>query len=79
MIGMGVGCFAMLVSISVMNGFEALVHEKLKGIEGEIRIIGTTNEKDLSDIKGVKSIMPFMERKGTVSYTHLTLPTIYSV
>ena len=71
MIGMGVGCFAMLVSISVMNGFETLVHEKLKGIEGDIRIIGTTNEKDLSDIKGVKGIMPFMERKGIIEANDL--------
>ena len=43
MIGMGVGCFAMLISISVMNGFETIVHGKLKGIEGDIRIIGHTN------------------------------------
>ena len=66
MIGMGVGCFAMLVSISVMNGFETLVHQKLKGVEGDIRILGATNEKDLSVIKGVKDIMPFMERKGII-------------
>ena len=71
MIGMGVGCFAMLVSISVMNGFETLVHEKLKGIEGDIRILGTNNEKDLSDIKGVKDIMPFMERKGIIEVNDL--------
>ena len=31
MIGMGVGCFAMIISLSVMNGFETLVHGKLKG------------------------------------------------
>ena len=71
MIGMGVGCFAMLVSISVMNGFETLVHEKLKGIEGDIRIVGTTNEKDLFDTKGVKGIMPFMERKGIIEVNDL--------
>ena len=71
MIGMGVGSFAMLVSISVMNGFETLVHEKLKGIEGDIRIVGTTNEKDLFDTKGVKGIMPFMERKGIIEVNDL--------
>ena len=31
MIGMGVGCFAMIISLSVMKGFETLVHGKLKG------------------------------------------------
>ena len=34
MIGMGVGCFAMIISLSVMKGFETLVHGKLKGFEG---------------------------------------------
>ena len=71
MIGMGVGCFAMLISISVMNGFETIVHGKLKGIEGDIRIIGDTNEKELSAINGIKDIMPFMERKGIIEANDL--------
>ena len=71
MIGMGVGCFAMLISISVMNGFETIVHGKLKGIEGDIRILGDTNEKELSAINGIKDIMPFMERKGIIEANDL--------
>jgi len=71
MFGMGVGCFAMLISISVMNGFETIVHGKLKGIEGDIRIIGDTNEKELSAINGIKDIMPFMERKGIIEANDL--------
>ena len=31
LLGISVGCFAMVISLSVMNGFESLVHEKLKG------------------------------------------------
>ena len=27
MLGMGVGCFAIIISISVMNGFENIVHQ----------------------------------------------------
>ena len=38
MLGMGVGCFAIIISISVMNGFENIVHHKLKGFEGDIRV-----------------------------------------
>ena len=30
-LGVGVGCFALVITISVLNGFEKLVHEKLKG------------------------------------------------
>ena len=66
MIGMGVGCFAMTVSLSVMNGFESLVHDKLKGFEGDLRLTGTVNESDLDGIEGIESSMPFMERRGVL-------------
>jgi len=67
MIGMGVGCFAMVVSLSVMNGFESLVHEKLKGFEGDFRLLGDV-ESFQSDrkIEHIQSQMPFMERRGVV-------------
>ena len=66
MVGMGVGCFAMIVSLSVMNGFESLVHEKLKGVEGDIRIVGQIDEAELIEISGVDEIMPYMERRGVI-------------
>ena len=66
MIGMGIGSFAMIISISVMNGFEAMVHGKLKGIEGDISILGTPQEQILYKVDGITDIMPFMERKGIV-------------
>ena len=66
MIGMGIGSFAMIISISVMNGFEAMVHGKLKGIEGDISILGTPQEQILYKVDGIIDIMPFMERKGIV-------------
>jgi ABC-type transport system, involved in lipoprotein release, permease component len=37
-IGMIIGAFAILISLSVMNGFEKRVIEKLIGFEGDIRI-----------------------------------------
>ena len=72
MIGMGIGCFAMIVSISVMNGFETMVHGKLKGIEGDISILGTPEEKILSTVDGVTEIMPFMERKGIIEVNDIS-------
>ena len=39
-IGIAIGCFALIVSIAVLNGFESIVTEKIIGIEGEIRIQG---------------------------------------
>ena len=66
-LGMSVGCFAMVISLSVMNGFESLVHEKLKGFDGDIRMFSTSrNMTFFDDINGIKSVMPFMERIGVV-------------
>jgi len=66
MIGMGVGCFAMIVSLSVMNGFESLVHDKLKGFEGDLRLTGDMGNISISGINGIESTMPFMERRGVI-------------
>ncbi len=66
MIGMGVGCFAMIVSLSVMNGFETLVHNKLKGFEGDLRVMGQVSENDISELDGIETVMPFIERRGVI-------------
>lgn len=66
MIGMGVGCFAMIVALSVMNGFESLVHKKLKRFGGDLRISGPVNTSDLNGIATIESFMPFMERRGVI-------------
>ena len=66
-LGMSVGCFAMVISLSVMNGFESLVHEKLKGFDGDIRMLSSNkNMTFFEDINGIESVMPFMERRGVV-------------
>ncbi len=66
MIGMGVGCFAMVLAISVMNGFETIVHNKLRGFEGDIRLYGNNFHEELNSIKGIKNIMPFMKRNAVI-------------
>ena len=37
-IGLAVGCMAMVLSIAVLNGFESRVVNKIVGFEGDIRI-----------------------------------------
>ena len=66
MIGMGVGCFAMIISLSVMNGFETLIHGKLKGFEGDLRIVGHMSETPVLGLNGIETAMPFMERQGII-------------
>jgi len=67
MIGMGVGCFAMIVSLSVMNGFESLVHDKLKGFEGDLRLEGNLENLNLiNQHPEITQMIPFMERRGVL-------------
>ncbi|MBU77867.1 MAG: hypothetical protein CMG28_00335 [Candidatus Marinimicrobia bacterium] len=69
-IGLAVGCMAMILSISVLNGFESRVVNRIIGFEGDIRISGLTDwDRDIKEIKlidGVKSVMSFQERKGLI-------------
>ena len=69
--GMAVGCFALILSIAVLNGFEKKVTEKIRGFEGDLRLSGTSldfidTQKQLADEPGISSYMPFMERKGLI-------------
>ena len=34
-VGMAIGCFALIISIAVLNGFELQVAEKIIGFEGD--------------------------------------------
>ena len=69
-IGMGVGCFALIISLAVMNGFEFIVNLKLKGFDGDVRVSGAVNDLklgQLEQIDGVMSAMPYMERRGLIN------------
>ena len=72
MLGMGLGCFAIIISISVMNGFENIVHQKLKGFEGDIRVFQNIYDPKWEKIDGVKKIIPFMERKIVLQANDVT-------
>ena len=67
-VGIAIGCFALVVSIAVLNGFESKVTEKIVGIEGEIRIqsknISERTMNDLKDLQGINQLMPFISGRG---------------
>lgn len=71
-IGMAIGCFALIISIAVLNGFELQVAEKIIGFEGDLRIskIKPGMDQDvynyLKSDKNISLIEPFIERKGVV-------------
>lgn len=69
-IGLAVGCMAMVLSIAVLNGFESRVVNKIIGFEGDIRVSGITdwaNAKTyIESVDGVKKVLTFQERKGLI-------------
>ena len=55
-IGMIIGTFAILISLSVMNGFEERVINKLIGFEGDLRITSNSStnlEQIFNQIEGM--------------------------
>ena len=69
-IGLTIGCMAMILSVSILNGFESRVVSKIIGFEGDLRV---TNVKDwskfesyISSLNGIKSTMLFQKRKSVL-------------
>ena len=69
-LGLCIGSMAMVLSIAVLNGFEYRVIDKIIGFESDIRLTKIEDFNNTIDIvnniNGVKSVMPFQERKGLV-------------
>jgi len=69
-IGLAVGCMAMVLSIAVLNGFESRVVNKIVGFEGDIRVSGVTDwanaKRYIESVDGVKTVLTFQERKGLI-------------
>ena len=67
-IGIAVGTMAMVLSVSVLNGFESRIVDKIIGFEGDIKLRGDFKYDDslerLISIKGVDQIVPYIDRVG---------------
>lgn len=66
MIGMGVGCFAMIIALSVLNGFESIVQNRLRGFESDLNMRGIVSDVKFFAIPEIEMIMPYMERKAII-------------
>ena len=67
--GMAVGCFSIITALSIMNGFEKLIKDKLRGFEGDLRISGIYDENKLNDFEDILERSPFIERKAIMEYS----------
>ena len=69
--GISLGSFALIISISVLNGFESKLDEKISNFDGHLRISSSVSNDKLSKIKSlkeVKSVLYNYERKGMINY-----------
>ena len=69
-IGISLGTMAMILSVSVLNGFESKIIDKIVGFEGDIKLGGDIEfEKSmqiLSSIDEVENFIPYVERVGLI-------------
>ena len=71
-IGIGLGSFALIISISVLNGFEQKLDEKISNFDGHIRISGIEQRYDILEIESLKGIISTsfsLDRKGIINYS----------
>ena len=69
-IGIAVGTMAMILSVSVLNGFESRIIEKIIGFEGDVKVSGDIDyEKNINNLNSVDNVEDFLlykERKGLI-------------
>ena len=69
-VGIAVGTMAMILSVSVLNGFESRIIEKIIGFEGDVKVSGDIDyEKSINNLNSVDNVEDFLlykERKGLI-------------
>ena len=68
-LGICIGSFALVISISVLNGFENKLDEKISNFDGHLKISGLNQDYDLTKFRTIKSIKDLSfssDRKGII-------------
>jgi len=68
--GIAVGCFSIITALSIMNGFEKLIKNKIRGFEGDLRISGIFDENKLNDFEDILERSTFIERKAIMEFSN---------
>ena len=67
-IGIAVGTMAMVLAVSVLNGFESRIVDRIIGFEGDIKLRGNFNNsknfEKLKEMNSIDEIMPYVDRVG---------------
>ncbi|MFQ6616115.1 MAG: FtsX-like permease family protein [Fidelibacterota bacterium] len=73
-LGVALGCFALLLSVAVLNGFENQIRTRVVGFESDVRLTATgLTERDRSDLEtilgqsgGIRAHSFFSEKNGVI-------------
>ncbi|MFL2989410.1 MAG: ABC transporter permease [Candidatus Neomarinimicrobiota bacterium] len=68
-VGICIGSFALVISISVLNGFENKLDEKISNFDGHLKILGLNQGYDLTKFRTIESITDLSfssDRKGII-------------
>ena len=66
-VGIAVGTMAMVLSVSVLNGFESKIVDKIIGFEGDIKLRGNFhNNEKINNIQNINSINEFVAYKERI-------------
>jgi lipoprotein-releasing system permease protein len=68
-VGICIGSFALVISISVLNGFENKLDEKISNFDGHLKILGLNQDYDLTKFRTIESITDLSfssDRKGII-------------
>lgn len=80
LLGISLGVAALIIVMSVMNGFHLELSKKIIGFDGEIYISGQANKifdykeivEKIQKIKGVKQAVPVIERQALLNYSSVS-------
>ena len=67
--GICIGSFALVISISVLNGFENKLDEKISNFDGHLKILDLNQNYDLTELKSIEPIIDLsfsLQRKGII-------------
>jgi len=69
--GIVIGSLALIIAVSVLNGFEKQLNNKISDFEGHIKVSGVGfnyNSSIIDGIEGIIMVSPNRERRGLINY-----------
>ena len=69
--GIAIGTLALIIAVSVLNGFEEQLNKKIGNFDGHIKVSGlglNYNTSNIEGIEGIEMVSPNRERRGLIGF-----------